>query len=247
MFSNKLAHDHTPQAIAARLEHEPKAGYLREWVYGGIDGVVTTFAVVAGVAGADLPSSIILIIALAGLLGDGFSMAAGCYSGTKTEEDNYKRIHDFEHESTHTHPEGETEEIRQIFKNKGFEGKTLENVVRTIVDNRALWVETMLVEEYGLTKTDHNAWHAAFHTFIAFLVCGFMPIMPFVIDFIHSFPYAMEVSVSMAGITFFGIGALQSLWSHKAWWRHGTETFLIGTAAAAIAYGTGYALKLLVL
>jgi vacuolar iron transporter family protein len=235
--------DHTPQAISSRLSERPKDYYLREWVYGGIDGVVTTFAVVAGVAGADLSSAIILIIALAGLLGDGFSMAAGCYSSTKTDEDNYKRLHNYEQQSVQHNPEGETEEIRQIFKKKGFKNPDLENIVQTITANKKLWVDTMMVEEYGLTDSHHNAWHAALHTFIAFFICGFMPVLPFIVNL----DGALYISTVVSGLTFFAIGALKSQWSAKAWWWHGGETFIIGSIAACVAYGTGYALKGLLL
>ena len=66
----------------------PPARYLQDWVLGGIDGAVTTFAIVAGVVGAQLSTPIILILGLANLLADGFSMAAGNYSGVKAEKDD---------------------------------------------------------------------------------------------------------------------------------------------------------------
>ena len=90
--ADKLEHEHTPRAIAERLAKGPKVNYLRDWVYGGIDGTVTTFAVVAGVVGANLSSSVVIILGLANLLADGFSMAAANYSGTKAEIDDYQRI-----------------------------------------------------------------------------------------------------------------------------------------------------------
>lgn len=77
-----MEHEHTPEAIRARLAEGPKTSYLRDFVYGGIDGSVTTFAIVTGVAGAQLSSTIILILGVANLVGDGFSMAASNYSAT---------------------------------------------------------------------------------------------------------------------------------------------------------------------
>lgn len=239
----QIPHDHSPEAIAARLNETPDSNYLREWVYGGIDGVVTTFAIVAGVTAADLPPTVILIVAMASLLGDGFSMAAGCYSSTRTDEDNYKRLHEYEKQSVETYPEGEKEEIRQIFKTKGFEGQNLENIVETITENKKLWVHTMMVEEYGLTENLHKAWPAAFHTFIAFFLCGLMPVMPF----IFNLSGGIVISSACAGITFFTIGAIKSRWSAQPWWWHGSETFLIGAAAAGVAYGTGYGLRLILM
>ena len=104
-------HQHTPEAIRARLSESPSSPYLKEWVYGGIDGVVTTFAVVAGVVGAGLSPIVIVILGLANLVGDGFSMAAGCYSGTKTDSDNYERLRAIEISHIERYPEGEREEV----------------------------------------------------------------------------------------------------------------------------------------
>ena len=236
-----MSHDHAPHAIKARLHAGPDDTYIKEWVYGGIDGVVTTFAVIAGVIGAQLSPLIVMVIGLASLFSDGFSMAAGCYSATKTDEDNYKRLHDFELQSIQSHPEGEIEEIRQIFKSKGFEGEALETAVNTIIENNTAWIGMMLVEEYGLTKNHPNAMKAALNTFLAFLLCGAMPILPFLLYLPHSF----LISIILSGFTFFAIGAIKSYWSLKSWWWHGVETFIIGMAAALIAFGTGYGLRIL--
>lgn len=240
-MNKDMRHEHTPGAIQERLRDGPQDSYIKEWVYGGIDGVVTTFAVVAGVVGADLSPVVVLIIGMANLLGDGFSMAAGCYSSTKTEDDNYKRLRDFENQSILHHPDGETEEIRQIFKAKGFQGETLEKAVQTIVENKTIWIETMMAEEYGFGKSRPDAIKAALNTFSAFLLCGAMPVLPFLLNL----PHSVVLSLTLSGLTFFAIGAMKSLWSVKSWWWHGSETFIIGMAAALIAYGTGYGLRLM--
>ena len=88
----ELEHSHTKEEIRARLARDPGISYLRDWIYGGIDGVVTTFAVVASVVGADLSSKVVLILGLANLVADGFAMAAGNYSGTQAERDDYNRL-----------------------------------------------------------------------------------------------------------------------------------------------------------
>ena len=71
-----LEHEHSPEAIRARLRDGQRPNYLRDFVYGGIDGAVTTFAVVSGVSGAALSDGIIIILGVANLLADGFSMDA---------------------------------------------------------------------------------------------------------------------------------------------------------------------------
>ncbi len=99
---------------------------MRDWIYGAIDGGVTTFAIVAGVVGANLPSAAVLLLGFANLVADGFAMAASNYSGTKVERDEYKRVLDIEQKHIALEPEGEREEIRQIFAAKGFAGDDLE-------------------------------------------------------------------------------------------------------------------------
>ncbi|HFD2274735.1 TPA: VIT1/CCC1 transporter family protein, partial [Legionella pneumophila] len=79
-----LEHGHSQKEIRERLTQTPSQNYLRDWIYGGIDGVVTTFAIVSGVVGGQLSSLVILILGFANLLADGFSMAASNYLGTKS-------------------------------------------------------------------------------------------------------------------------------------------------------------------
>jgi VIT1/CCC1 family predicted Fe2+/Mn2+ transporter len=76
----RLEHSHTREEIQERLARDKRGNYLRDWIYGGIDGTVTTFAIVAGVVGADLPGTVVLVLGLANLMADGFAMGAGNYS-----------------------------------------------------------------------------------------------------------------------------------------------------------------------
>lgn len=88
----EIFHDHSAEAIRARLEDGAKASYLRDWVYGGIDGAVTTFAIVCGVVGANFSTSVILVLGAANIVADGFSMAASNYTGSKAENDEFDQI-----------------------------------------------------------------------------------------------------------------------------------------------------------
>ena len=230
-----MEHDHSPEAISRRLAGSPRQNYLRDWVYGGIDGAVTTFAVVAGVVGAGLSTRTVLILGAANLLADGFSMAASNYSGTKTEKDDKDRLRAVEERHIDLVPEGELEEVRQIFKAKGFDGNRLEAVVEVITADRQRWVETMLREEYGLPETMRSPTIAAANTFLAFLICGFVPLLPFV----AGLPESVFLSTASTAAVFFAIGSFKSLWSLMPWWRSGLETLMIGIAAAALAFAAG--------
>ncbi|VAW12504.1 FIG00741757: hypothetical protein [hydrothermal vent metagenome] len=238
----KLEHGHEPHEIARRLSDGPRVSYLRDWVYGGIDGAVTTFAVVAGVEGAQLSPSVLLILGAANLLADGFSMAAGCYSATKAEIDDAKRIREMEQHHIRVHPEGEREEVRQIFAAKGFGGEDLERVVDVITSSESHWLDTMLTEEHGLTAAQRQPLRGAVATFVAFFICGGIPLLPFI--------FATEASLTVASVltavVFFIIGSMKSRWSTTRWWISGLETLAIGAAAGAMAYGVGYFLSAIV-
>lgn len=235
MDPRHLEHGHDPRDIATRLKKGPRISYLRDWVYGGIDGTVTTFAVVAGVVGAELSTRALLILGVANLLADGFSMAAANYSGTTAEIEEYEQVRRMEERHVEYAPEGEREEIRQIFKAKGFEGHALESAVDVITAERGRWIETMMTEEHGLPPVSRSPGKAAAFTFIAFILCGSVPLLPF----IFGLPASISVSTAMTGLTFFLIGSLRSYWSPAPWWRAGLETFLIGMTAAALAYIVG--------
>jgi vacuolar iron transporter family protein len=105
-------HSHTRKAIHDRLGQGPHVSYLRDWIYGGLDGTVTTFAIVAGVVGANLSASVLLILGFANLLADGFAMAASNYTSTKSEHEDYDRVLGIERRHIALVPDGEREEIR---------------------------------------------------------------------------------------------------------------------------------------
>ncbi|WP_421982523.1 VIT1/CCC1 transporter family protein [Roseibium sp.] len=235
MPSPRLEHSHRPDDIASRLSAKPQASYLRDWIYGGIDGAVTTFAIVAGSVGAALSAKTILILGVANLLADGFSMAAANYSGTKSEEEDYARLLSIEEKHIDLVPDGEREEIRQIFGSKGFGGKDLDDLVRLVTSNRATWIETMMQAEYGLSSTARSPVKAALATFTAFLVCGSLPLLPFLVGSGSS-----EIqTTALTALAFFLIGSIKSRWSAKSWVVSGLETTGIGLCAAGIAYLTG--------
>ncbi|MCA0907574.1 MULTISPECIES: VIT1/CCC1 transporter family protein [Ruegeria] len=228
-------HGHSPQEIAERINAPPGRGVLRDVVYGGIDGSVTTFAIVAGVAGAGLSPFVIVALGLANVLADGFSMAAGNYSGTKAELDNIRRIRAVEERHIALYPDGEREEVREILAQKGLSGDILIDATAEITSSTENWINLMIEGEYGLGSVDPHPMKAAVATFFAFLVAGMIPLLPF----LASVPNAFAISAWMTMAVFFAIGALKSRWSLAPWWRSGIETFLIGGLAALIAYLVG--------
>jgi VIT1/CCC1 family predicted Fe2+/Mn2+ transporter len=236
-----MEHDHTVEAIQERLSAGPQQNYLRDWIYGGIDGSVTTFAVVTGVVGAHLSPAVIVIMGFANLVGDGFSMAASNFLGTKSEHDDVGRLEAIERRHIELAPEGEREEVRQIFAAKGFTGPDLERLVELITSDPDRWIRTMLTEEYGLPLEPRSPWRAASATFSAFAICGIVPLLPFLFGFTNAF----SISIVFTAVVFFIIGSIKSIWSTASWWRSGLSTLLVGGIAAALAYVVGVFLKTL--
>jgi VIT1/CCC1 family predicted Fe2+/Mn2+ transporter len=175
-------------------------------------------------------------------LADGFSMAAANYSSTKTEIEEYEQIRHMEERHVTLAPEGEREEIRQIFRAKGFEGEALDSAVEVITEHRELWIDTMMTEEHGMPPINRSPVRSALYTFLAFVSCGSVPILAYLLGLNDPLPVAMV----MTGATFFAIGSLRSRWSPTPWWRAGLETFAIGMAAAGVAFVVGYLLQGLV-
>ena len=219
--------------------------HIGDFVYGGIDGVVTTFAIVAGVAGANLSASIILVLGLANLFADGFAMAVGNFLSIRSEKERYNIVRLEEAYEIEKIPEYEREEVRTIYKEKGFEGKVLDEIVTTITSDKDRWLREMLFEEHGLTPDFKSPLWGGFVTYISFILIGSIPLLSFVAElfFPDIAPYAIISSVVLTGFALFFIGALKTLVVKRSIFKSGMETLGMGGLAAIVAYAIGYLLR----
>ncbi len=240
--TRELEHEHRPEVIRARLAELRGHSYLGDAVLGSIDGCVTTFAVVAGSVGAGFPDIVVIVLGVANLIADGFSMAVGNYQGTKSQREIVEEARREEEQHIEHIPEGEREEIRQIFAAKGFAGETLERVVKVITQDRQLWVDTMLTEELGLQIDGPKPLRAALATFAAFLLVGAIPLIPFFIFALNQ-GQTFALSAAMTALAFFGVGAVKGLVIGRSVLRAGIETLLVGGAAATLAFVVGWWLR----
>lgn len=239
-----LKQSHTRQAIQRRLADGPNHSYLRDFIYGAIDGAVTTFAIVSGVAGAGLSHSIVLILGVANLIGDGFSMAAGNFLGVRAEQQERELLRATEQQHIADYPEGEREEIREIYRQKGFRGQDLDRAVEIITDDRERWIQTMLTEEHGVPLTGPSALRAAAITFGAFVAVGSVPLLSFALQYLGAGPGNPFLwSTGLTLTAFFVTGALKSRFVEQSWLLAGLETLVVGGAAAALSYGVGVLLS----
>lgn len=233
--SHSEEHLHSETGWIKRFEK-----YLPEAVYGSIDGIVTTFAVVAGAAGAHLGITVVLILGLANLIADGLSMSIGSYLSKRSEQDNYNkhlRIEEWEVENL---PEVERKEIEDIYRAKGFEGKELEMVVNRITSNKKVWVDTMMKDELGLTLEKKSPFMSGVSTFIAFVIAGSVPLLVYLLAYSgKSTIDPFMLSGVVTACTFILIGYIKTYVTQSGWLRSISETLLLGASAAVAAYLLG--------
>ncbi len=238
---------HTKEEISKHEEKHKEGGrFLGDYVFGASDGIVTTFAIVSGVEGAHLSHSIVLILGSAKLLADAISMAVGNYLSTKSEVEYIQRERERERWEIENVPEGEVEEIREIYKKKGFKGKDLEKVVEVITSDKDVWLDTMMMQELGLTDADKTPIRSALATFFAFIFAGIIPLIAFILALFTPISNVINVfvlSIIMTGLTLFIVGALRSVTTGINWTKSGLEMLIVGGLAAGVAYGVGYFLQ----
>jgi VIT1/CCC1 family predicted Fe2+/Mn2+ transporter len=240
----QLLNEHQPDAITRRLNAVSGTNLIADAVLGAIDGCVTTLAVISGAFGAGFSTSVALILGFANLLADGFSMAISNYEAIRAQQDFAESLRKSEQEHIDQVPGGEREEIRQIFRRKGFSGEILEAIVATICKDNTLWIDTMLNEEHGIQRNTLSPYKSAGTTFGAFVLVGSAPLLPLFVPGLD--PGAQfAVSAAVAALMFFAIGSLKSLVFAKPVLRSGLHTLLTGSAAASLAFLTGYGLRVL--
>jgi len=209
-------------------------------VLGAIDGAITTFAIVAGATGAGLSGGIALVLGLANVLADGFSMGVSNYLKAKADRQVVERARRMEERHIDEIPEGEREEIREIFRRKGLAGDVLKDVVEIITRDRKRWVDTMLIEELGLRVETPDPTRAGVTTFIAFLLAGLIPLVPLMFIGKIGVDHWFAVSAGVTVATFALIGIIKGKLVGESPLAHAVETVLIGGGAAFLAFVVGY-------
>lgn len=235
---------HRPEAVRRRLDEANEHDYLADGILGGIDGCVTTFAVVAGATGGALSPLVVIILGFANLIADGFSMAVSNYHGTQSERERVEQKRRTEERHIDAVPEGEREEIRQIFAQKGFDGDVLERIVDTITSDRRLWVDTMITEEYGLPLEGPDPYRAGLTTFGAFFGVGLVPLVPYLVTVLAPVTQFAASSV-LTAMAFAAIGWVKGVRLQRPRLASAWQTLWTGGVAAVLAYAAGWGLRTL--
>ncbi len=233
-------------------EHKisPFQTYLKEIVYGGIDGIITTFAVVAGFAGAQhsstlesYPVLIVLLFGLANLFADATSMALSSFLSSKAEKDVYKAEQEKEIHEMRNNTKMEKAETIEILQQKGFTKDQAEKLTAIYATNEKYWLSFMMNYELEIPDpTNENSVLTSLATFLSFLAFGVIPLLPYILfrDSTNTFLYAMLAALAALII----LGLLRWKVTIESAIRSVTEIVFVGSLAACIAYFVGTLFKI---
>jgi VIT1/CCC1 family predicted Fe2+/Mn2+ transporter len=215
---------------------------LRDIILGGQDGLVNVLGLVLGVAAATAQLRIILAAALAATFSESIAMAGVLYTSTLAERDYYLAMLAKERQEVEELPDVETEEVRQIFRDKGLHGEVLDRVVKEITSDKQVWVDVMMRDELHLTPvTGQGAVGRALVTGVATLIGSLIPLIPFLFVplFGISVTAATIIAVPLCAVVLFAVGAYKALTLVGDWRVSGLQMLVIGMVSAAAGYGIG--------
>lgn len=181
---------------------------LSDVILGGQDGLVNVLGVILGVAAATADSRIVIAAGMAATFAESISMGAVAYTSTLAQNDLYHSEKEREYRHIHLAPDVEVEEIRNIYRNKGFEGETLEKIVDVITSNPDVWVNVMMAEEFQMSPPEKSkAINSALLVGFSALAGSLIPLFPF---FFWTVNLSIGVSIIIAALTLFSVGVYKA-------------------------------------
>jgi vacuolar iron transporter family protein len=227
-----------PDLPDAEIHHQHRdvsGGWLRPSVFGMMDGLVSNFALVAGVAGASASSNTVSLAGLAGLVGGAFSMATGEYVSVQSQNESTRAELEVEAHELRHNAEAELHELTESYIARGVDPETAAKVARQLSTDpdQALLVHAQ--QELGVDPTAlPSPYTAAGSSFVFFSVGAVLPVLPYFFG-----AQSLWVSSIIAVIALFAAGAVSASVTARAWWFAGLRQLALGVAAAAVTYGIG--------
>jgi vacuolar iron transporter family protein len=215
-----------------------KSGALRAAIFGLNDGLVSNLSLIFGVAGSGVAGDVVVIAGFAGLLAGAFSMGAGEYVSMKVQREVYEQlIHKEAHELA-TMPDEELRELIQIYRQRGIDEETAEQISRAVMKDPRIALETHAREELGIDIHEGlgSPWAAAASSFVMFSLGALIPLLPFLF---LSGDAAVAVSAVLSAVTLFTVGGAMTVLTGRGFVLSGLRMLAIGTVAAAITFSVG--------
>ena len=222
--------------------------YLKEIVYGGIDGIITTFAVVSGFAGAkhtgfvSLPTLVVLLFGFANLFADGLSMGLSSFLSTRSERDVYRAIKTKLRFFIKHHPNQARQETKKILSQQGFSRSETDDIASHFSNHPKPWLDWLLVNKHNFANTEQdNHKLMALTTFFSFIIFGFIPLVPYIL--LQAHPQLFLFSIIATSFALVILGMLRSQATTISLSRSIIETVTLGSLAASVAYFVGSLFK----
>lgn len=212
-------------------------GWLRPAVFGASDGLVSNFALIAGVTGGNASGKNVLLAGMAGLAAGAFSMAAGEWISVRSQAEQAEAEIATERAEIKARPHAEERELAQMYVTKGLEPDLAQEVARQLSRDPEVALSVHVREELGIDPTDlPSAWLAAGSSFVAFAFGALLPVLPYVLGATALWPAGL---LTVLGL--FLCGAFVTRLTPRPWWYGGGRQVLVGAGAAAVTYGFGAA------
>ncbi|MCW2761157.1 MAG: hypothetical protein JWR85_1358 [Marmoricola sp.] len=225
---------------AERVMHEHSdvtGGWLRPAVFGASDGLVSNFALIAGVTGGNADSKTVLLAGLAGLAAGAFSMAAGEWISVRSQAEQAQAEIATERAEIAARPGAEQRELAQMYVAKGLEPELAREVARQLSRDPETALDAHVREELGINPDDlPSAWLAAGSSFVSFAAGALLPVLPYLFGATALLPALL---LTLLGL--FVCGAFVTRLTPRRWWYGGTRQVLVGAFAALVTYAFGYA------
>lgn len=236
---------HTDSAIQKSISHHeahPMGFNLPEIILGGQDGLVNVLGVILGIAAATYDTNIVIVAGLSATFAESISMAAVAYTSKLAQADYYQSEYEREKWEIDHVPEGEKEEVRAIYKQYGFTGKILDDIVTQITADKSLWLKIMMEQELNLVFVQRSdALPAGVVVGTSALIGSFIPLLPF---FFLPIQWGIGVSLIVASVTLFAVGFYKAKKTiGRRFFRSALEMMIIGMVSAGIGYIIGSFLK----
>lgn len=239
------AHDAQTE-VAAGEAHQNVGPYIKSMVFGGLDGIITTFAVVAGVQGAGLDTDVALVLGFANLIADGLSMGLGDYLSEKAEQEYIINEMKREQWEVENYLEGEKREMVDLYQGKGMTLADATAVIDIMSKYKGIFVDTMMVEELGLMvpSPEDNPAKQGLTTCLSFFFFGTIPLISYLFSFAglsSEEQFLMSAILSMAALM--GLGVLKASLVKQNKLKGGGFMLLNGTIAASASYLISWAIE----
>ncbi|MFI5734719.1 VIT1/CCC1 transporter family protein [Kribbella sp. NPDC051587] len=211
-------------------------GWLRPAVFGAMDGLVSNFALIAGMDGGTQSGSKFIVLAgLAGLAAGAFSMAAGEYTSVASQRELARAEIEVERLEIARHPIDEEIELAETYRAKGLDPDLADKVAKQFHTNPDQALDEHVREELGIDPNDlPSPVLAAGSSFVCFAVGAFIPLLPYLLGATTVVP-----ALIMSLTALFAAGAVVSRVTSRSWWYSGLRQLLLGGAAAALTYFVG--------